>query len=276
MTTISQLASFMEMQALQSLSLGNTSSIGTGSTSSLFQEMLSLLIEETLENESGSSQGDSSSGNASSGTDSSAAALYALMGLNALSSPLLPYSAGDMGSGSDSSATALYALAGSPLLSNLAGYTTAADSSDQSGISSKDASNTNTDATDGGSIPKDLSSIISRASEKYGVPENLIKAVIQQESDFKTDAVSSAGAAGLMQLMPGTAASLGVTDVMDPGQNVDAGTKYLKTLLDKYNDNVQLALAAYNAGPANVDRYGGIPPFKETQNYVASIMDNLT
>ncbi|RWR05555.1 lytic transglycosylase domain-containing protein [Siminovitchia fortis] len=115
--------------------------------------------------------------------------------------------------------------------------------------------------------------VINRAAETYRLPSKLIKAVIRHESNFNTRAVSRTGAAGLMQLMPATARGLGVTDIMDPEQNVMAGAKYLRNMLDKYKGNVKLALAAYNAGPGNVDKYGGIPPFKETQNYVRKVTD---
>ncbi|MGE8205231.1 lytic transglycosylase domain-containing protein [Heyndrickxia sp. NPDC080065] len=121
--------------------------------------------------------------------------------------------------------------------------------------------------------PKNIEAIIQKASEQYSLPPELIKSIIHQESSFQSNAVSNAGAAGLMQLMPSTAESLGVTDVFDPEQNVMAGSKYLKNMLDRYNGDIELALAAYNAGPGNVDRYGGIPPFKETQNYVKKITD---
>ncbi len=118
----------------------------------------------------------------------------------------------------------------------------------------------------------DFQKIITEASAKYGVDTNLVNAVIQAESAFNPNAVSSAGAEGLMQLMPATAASLGVTDSMDPQQNVDGGVKLLRSLLNSYDGNVSLALAAYNAGPGAVSKYNGIPPYQETQTYVQRVL----
>ena len=119
-----------------------------------------------------------------------------------------------------------------------------------------------------------VENIVKQAADKYNIDERLILALIKQESGFNPNAISSAGAQGLMQLMPATAKGLGVNNPFDPVQNIEGGVKHLSGLMAKYSGNLVLALAAYNAGGANVDKYGGIPPFKETQNYVKNILSN--
>lgn len=120
----------------------------------------------------------------------------------------------------------------------------------------------------------DFDTYIKNSSEKYGVDESLIHAVINAESGYTPDARSSAGAQGMMQLMPATAKGLGVENPHDPEQNIDGGTKYLRHMLDKYNGNIEIALAAYNAGPGNIEDYQGIPPFEETTNYIQNVIED--
>lgn len=122
-----------------------------------------------------------------------------------------------------------------------------------------------------GKVPADLAPIFAQAAAKTGVPEALIKAVARAESGFRVTAASPAGAEGIMQLMPGTARGLGVTNSMDPEQNILGGARYLKQMLTRFDGDVKLALAGYNAGPNAVARYGGVPPYKETQNYVVKV-----
>ncbi len=122
--------------------------------------------------------------------------------------------------------------------------------------------------------PSELQPMIQEAASKTGVSEELITAVIQQESAFRPNAVSPVGAQGLMQLMPGTARSLGVENSFDPRQNILGGAKYLQQQLSRFG-SVEKALAAYNAGPGAVAKYGGVPPYAETRQYVNRIMRNL-
>jgi soluble lytic murein transglycosylase-like protein len=120
--------------------------------------------------------------------------------------------------------------------------------------------------------PELLESIISEKASKHGVSTELVKAVIKAESDFDPHAVSKKGAVGLMQLLPKTAYSMGIDNVYDPAMNVDAGCKLLKQLLEKFNGDIEMSLAAYNAGETAVAKHGGIPPYKETINYVQKVI----
>ncbi|MBV8338783.1 MAG: lytic transglycosylase domain-containing protein [Candidatus Eremiobacteraeota bacterium] len=136
----------------------------------------------------------------------------------------------------------------------------------------KPPSQNNAETVDGQRQNHRYSSLIADAARRHEVDPLLVAAVIGQESGFAPSAVSRTGAMGLMQLMPDTARSLGVRDAFDPRQNIEGGTTLLRQLLDRYSGHVDLALAAYNAGPAAVDSHGGVPPYAETQAYVRNVM----
>lgn len=164
------------------------------------------------------------------------------------------------------------------LCSNTAVNNTATYSGSSAGVSS-DTNTYNTAASasvkleaSGLSCSAQLDAIFDEASSKYGVDAKFLKAIAKCESDFSTECTSRSGAMGIMQLMPQTAASLGVTNAYDPYQNIMGGARYISEKLAQYNGDKSLALAAYNAGSGNVAKYGGIPPFKETQNYVTKVM----
>ena len=134
-----------------------------------------------------------------------------------------------------------------------------------SGITNNNRSNTLTSKTR-------INELIDEYSQKYGLDSDFVKAVVKQESGFNEKATSKCGAMGLMQLMPGTAKALNVADPYNARDNIEGGVKYLKGLMDRFDGDMKLALAAYNAGPNVVKKYNGIPPYNETQNYVKNIM----
>lgn len=117
-----------------------------------------------------------------------------------------------------------------------------------------------------------IAGLIDKYAQAYSLDANLVYAVIKAESNFQPNATSPAGACGLMQLMPGTASEMGVTDIYDPAQNIAGGTQYLSRMMELFHNDVRLALAGYNAGPENVKKYNGVPPFEETQQYVNRVL----
>jgi soluble lytic murein transglycosylase-like protein len=124
--------------------------------------------------------------------------------------------------------------------------------------------------------PAQIDALVNDNAQAQSVDPALLKAIIANESGFNANATSNVGAQGLMQLMPGTASALGVSDSYDPTQNVAGGTKYIKQLLDRFGGDVRLAVAAYNAGPGAVEKYGDVPPYPETQNYVQNVLSSYS
>ncbi|WP_157109796.1 lytic transglycosylase domain-containing protein [Thermanaeromonas toyohensis] len=120
-------------------------------------------------------------------------------------------------------------------------------------------------------VPGELRKLLEEVARQYQLPLNLLQGVVKAESNFNPQAVSPSGALGLMQLMPETARALGVKNPFDPRENLEAGARYLRQMLDLFQGNIDLALAAYNAGPGTVQRYGGIPPYRETQEYIKKV-----
>lgn len=150
---------------------------------------------------------------------------------------------------------------------------TSADSASASAVdSTTPASNTNYSNDGSLKCSAELEAYFEEASKTYGVDIKLLKAIAKQESNFNANATSKSGAMGIMQLMPFTAKELGIDDAYDAKSNIMGGAKLIAKLLDKYDGNKTLALAAYNAGSSNVDKYGGVPPFNETQNYVRKVL----
>lgn len=259
---ISALQQMVQLQALSQMTSGNqensSSSPATGDAS--FQSLFNQALSGQTQN--------------SSATPNLTQSLGLTNGLNSLSQNNTSAMAAMLIS-SLSASLASNLLGGTSGVSNNVGTNPANMYQQYVNTYQTNAAKTDTIAPTSSNSPKTkYDAIIKKASETYGIPEKMIKAVIKQESDFNPTIKSYAGAAGLMQLMPATAAHVGVTDVYNPEQNIMGGTKYLRMMLDKFGGDYKMMLAAYNAGPGNVMKYKGIPPFNETQNYVKKVMNS--
>lgn len=262
---VSAIQSLIQAQALQSVGSAYGSSSDTSSTNTTdFSALLSQALGTTSSRNTSQSLGLTSSlSNTASQTGDVTTALTQLLS-----------AANHFATTAQQSGIDLSSLAN--VLGSTAAYTPAsvqATATNSVATQATTPSTTDSVASTSTGPTTQYDAIIQKASLTYGIPEKMIKAVIKQESNFNTNATSSVGAAGLMQLMPATAQYLGVTNTRDAEQNIMAGTKYLKQMYDKFG-SYELMLAGYNAGPGNVSKYGGIPPFNETQNYVSKIMTN--
>lgn len=163
---------------------------------------------------------------------------------------------------------------GSSQATDFASALQAATTADSTTADSTPLAGQGVSATAGGAGSSEYNPLIEQAAARYGVDPAVLHGLIQQESDFDPGAESSAGAAGLTQLMPGTATSLGVANPLDPAESIEGGARYLGGLMSEFGGNTEDALAAYNAGPGAVQQYGGVPPYAETQSYVSKVLGN--
>ncbi len=252
---ITSMKTLLELQAMQNLGASNDSSSST-SNSTLFSELINDLMNEQTTGTSSTLNGlgdvntlkqlfDSIQTNGSEANSSSANSYIASFLLNNSGKSLLTSNDAIANSVEESANLEQYAKD----YTGKTAYTNLLAGAEQ------------------------YSAEIAKAAKTYNLPEKLLASVMKQESNFNSNAQSGAGASGLMQLMPSTARYLGVDDSFNPEQNIMGGAKYLRQMLNQFDNNVETALAAYNAGPGNVKKYDGVPPFKETQNYVKNILN---